>query len=149
MACSLYNIVYLNRFCDTDRVGFKDIANLIVRQSASLNMIRIVRQIDLNLMIDTTMELRRFLCSEKSSRRGVANPPPLTTPYVPSSAYGVSVGLDLDSIPRYRLNSFDLYSRLPAYPLSIISSSMSNCFLTAVSTFVNQPHPTVHPFPSR
>ena len=62
MICGFDNIIDLYGFLNTDGVGLKDISGLIMRQQTALNVIRIVCQIDLDLVIDTAVEFRLLLC---------------------------------------------------------------------------------------
>lgn len=76
----------------------------------------------------------------------MTSPRPPTTPYVPFSAYGVSVGSDLRRFPSYLLVISDFYSRLPAYPRSD-NLHRATDVITDLN-FFRQPSPTVCPFPS-
>ena len=62
----------------------------ITRQSCKLNMLP--NYLDITLILGGGLQ-SACLFDALSGRRGVTNPRPPTTPYVPSSAYGVSVGL--------------------------------------------------------
>ena len=56
MVCSFHNIINLDSLIrDSYRVCFEDISGLIVCQSAALDVVGIVCQIDLSAMIDAAM----------------------------------------------------------------------------------------------
>ena len=63
---SLHDVIYIYRFVSshTDGVCLKDIARLLMGQTAALNMVRVVGQVYLRLVIDAAIHLHRLLLAE-------------------------------------------------------------------------------------
>ena len=56
-----HDVVYVDGFiCDSDSVGFKDVSCLFVSEFAALNMVRVVCEVDLCAVIDTSAEFCFF-----------------------------------------------------------------------------------------
>ncbi len=94
----------------------------------------------------TKMRCVKTAINRTIGQEGVTNPRPPTIPYVPFRHTAFRLVLTYDSFPKYLLVISDLYSWLPAYPLSLNLRRA-----TDVSTdiyFLSQPSPTVYPFPS-
>ena len=61
----LDNVVYTDAFAlDADSVGLKDIACLVVRQSAALDMVGVIGQINLSLVLNAAFELHSLLLAQ-------------------------------------------------------------------------------------
>lgn len=72
MVCCLNDIIHIDRAAlivsDTNRIRFKNISRLVVRQSASLDVVGIVGQIDLHLMINATFYPADLLSPQESEQ---------------------------------------------------------------------------------
>lgn len=59
------NVVYTDAFVlDANSVGLEDIACLVVRQSAALDMVGVLGQIDLSLVVNAAFELHGLLLAQ-------------------------------------------------------------------------------------
>ncbi|MGW8382079.1 hypothetical protein ACWB45_04880 [Streptococcus parasuis] len=63
MITDFYNVVNSNRrtLLKTNRIRLKDIPSLIMGKLTTFNMVRIVSQLNLNFMIDTSLETYTLL----------------------------------------------------------------------------------------
>jgi hypothetical protein len=67
MIDSLYDVIHVDGTVrDADGVGLKDVARLVVRQSAALDVVRVIGQVYLRPMIDAAFQPRCFLFSQDS-----------------------------------------------------------------------------------
>lgn len=70
MIGGFHNVIDLYRTVrHADRVRFKDKARLVVGQSAALDVIGVIGQIDLNSMIDSAMKLCCLFCPQYVQQR--------------------------------------------------------------------------------
>lgn len=66
---SLDDIIHVHRFvCDANGVGFKYVSCLLVGELATFNMIRVVCEINLGAVVDTSAEFCFFLLSEAAQK---------------------------------------------------------------------------------
>ena len=67
MVRRLDNVVYTDAFAlDADGVSLEDIARLVMRQSAALDMVGVIGQIDLCLVVNAAFELHSLLLAQSS-----------------------------------------------------------------------------------